>query len=76
MFSVRRIFRVQFSRDKIAENRDFQTRNAMNVGITYFGSRGFCGAIGVSFSLLDRVMGALGRLFKRRELRHSVPSLY
>ena len=28
----------------------FQTRNAMNVGLTYFGSRGFCGANGVSFS--------------------------
>ena len=29
----------------------FQTRNAQNVGLTYFGSRGFCGAIGVSFFL-------------------------
>ena len=45
----------------------------MNVGMTYFGSRGFCGAIGVSFSRLHKVMGAVGRLFKRRQLRRSVP---
>ena len=51
----------------------YQTRNAMNVGMTYFGSRGFCGAIGVSFSLLYKVMESIGRLFKRRQLRRSVP---
>ena len=51
----------------------YQTRNAMNVGMTYLGSRGFCGAIGVSFSLLYKVMESIGRLFKRRQLRRSVP---
>ena len=64
MFSVQRFFKEQFLVTKSQKIEIFfQTRNAMNVGMTYFGSRGFCGAIGVSFSRLDRVIGGDREVF-------------
>ena len=82
MFSVKRIFRVQFLIDSLWKIDFFyQIKNTTNVGMKYFGSRGFCGFNGVSafmFKLMIKEVykKAFSGVYTSWILINLVPSLY